>query len=237
MERGNAYTIFFALIICLISSSALTLVSKGLEAKRNFNIEIDRKKNVLKAFGVAIKGKKTNEIVNYYDKNVNEYVVNKNGDIIKDKKPSQIDPTKDIDLRPVFKGASSEINGYAVPVEGPGLWGPVKGYFALENDMNSVKGISFYSHKETPGLGGEIEAQWFTKNFIGKKIFDDKGDLRSVSIVKGAVKDAIPNASEHIYYVDGISGATMTSNMVTIFIKSSLQNFEPHFNKIRKGIK
>ena len=235
MDRGNAYTIIFALIICLVASSALTLVSKGLEPKKNFNIEIDRKKNVLKAFGVAIKGKKSNEIMTFYDENIDEYVIDKSGTTIEGKTPSEIDPVKEPDLKAVYKGSSAAVNGFAVPVEGPGLWGPMNGYLALENDLNTVQGISFYKHQETPGLGGEIEADWFTKNFVGKKIYDDAGVLKSIRVVKGAVEDAVADPKERQHCVDGISGATMTSDAVTKTIKNSLEQFEPHFQKIRKG--
>lgn len=236
MERGNTYTIFFAFIICLMSSSALTLVSKGLEEKKNFNVEIDMKKNVLKAFGMDTKGKKPNEIMDYYSKNIEEYVTDKSGNVVEGKKPSDIDPGKDKDLMPVFKGSSSAVTGYAIPITGPGLWGTMYGYLALENDVNTVKGISFYKHQETPGLGGEIEADWFTANFVGKKILDDNGKLRSIKVVKGAVKNVIPDPLEQRHFVDGISGATMTSDGVTFTIKSCLDIFEPHFNKIRKGL-
>ncbi len=236
MDRGNAYTIFFALIICLVASSALTLVSKGLEPRKNYNIEIDRKKNVLKAFGVDIKGKKSNDIMSFYNGNIEEYVIDKGGSKVEGKKPSEIDPVKDIDLQAVYKGSSDDVKGFAVPVVGPGLWGPMYGYIALENDLNTVKGISFYDHKETPGLGGEIAADWFTGNFTGKKICDDAGTLKSIRVVKGMVKDVINDPQEQRHYVDGISGATMTSDYVTVTIKSSLEIFEPHFQKIRKGL-
>jgi Na+-transporting NADH:ubiquinone oxidoreductase subunit C len=236
VDRGNAYTIIFALIICIVASSALTLVSKGLEPKKNFNIEIDRKKNVLKAFGVDIKGKKSNDIMNFYNSSIEEYVVDKGGNKIEGKKPSEIDPVKDVDLKAVYKGSSDEVTGFAVPVVGPGLWGTMYGYLALENDLNTIKGISFYRHQETPGLGGEIEAEWFTKNFAGKKICDDAGSLKSIRVIKGSVKDVVSDPLEQRHCVDGISGATMTSDGVTETIKSSLENFEPHFQKIRKGL-
>ncbi len=235
MERGNIYTIFFAFIICLISSSALTLVSQGLEEKKNFNIEIDMKKNVLKAFGMDTKGKKPNEIMDFYSGNIEEYVTDKSGSIVEGKKVADIDPVKDKDLQPVYKGSSNAVTGYAIPIIGPGLWGTMYGYLALENDLNTMQGISFYKHQETPGLGGEIEAVWFTKNFVGKKICDDNGRLRSIKVVKGAVKDVIPDPSEQKYYVDGISGATMTSDGVTLTIPSRSDMFAPHFNIIREG--
>ena len=63
------------------------------------------------------------------------------------------------------------------------MWGTLYGYFALSDDYDTVKGITFYDHKETPGLGGEVEKKWFQDNFIGKKIYNDYDDLVSITVV------------------------------------------------------
>ena len=44
----------------------------------------------------------------------------------------------------------------------------IYGFFALESDGNTVAGITFYDHGETPGLGAECEKPWFQNNFVGK---------------------------------------------------------------------
>ncbi len=220
MEKSNTYTIIFAVVLCLVSSTALTLLSKGLEPRKKFNLEIDKKKNVLKAFGIDIKGKKSNEIADLYDKNISE---------------SSITLSEDNSSATLYQATSEEYKGYAIPISGYGLWGMMYGYLALENDLNTVKGITFYKHKETPGLGGEIEAEWFQKNFVGKKICDSNGALKSIRVVKGAVADVIPNQSEQAHCVDGISGATMTSDGVTATLRDDLARYEPHFQKLRKG--
>jgi len=85
-------------------------------------------------------------------------------------------------------------------------------------DLNTVKGITFYKHGETPGLGGEIEKKWFQENFIGKKIFNDGGKLMSVSVAKG-------KAMDENHEVDGISGATITSKGVSDFLKNDLLRY------------
>ena len=105
------------------------------------------------------------------------------------------------------------------------------GYFAIEPDASTAKGITFYKHKETPGLGAEVDKDWFKNNFIGKKFIDDSGNLVSIEVIKGFVSDKDPNAK---HKVDGISGATVTGNGLTTLLKADLQKYEPYFAKIRK---
>ena len=124
------------------------------------------------------------------------------------------------------------VEGYIVPISGNGLWGMIYGYFALEPDLKTVKGIRFYNHQETPGLGGEIEKPWFTSQFPGKQILDEKGNLVSVTIEKG--KAAVKHPPEELpYYVDGISGATITGKSVNKFLKADLEKYEPYFSTLR----
>ena len=66
---------------------------------------------------------------------------------------------------------NNTVSGYSIPISGKGLWSTIYGYIALEPDGETVKGINFYQHGETPGLGGELEKEWFTSNYIGKKIY------------------------------------------------------------------
>ncbi|MCA9400056.1 MAG: NADH:ubiquinone reductase (Na(+)-transporting) subunit C, partial [Candidatus Omnitrophica bacterium] len=124
---------------------------------------------------------------------------------------------------------------YSFPIIGKGLWSTLYGYFALEPDAKTVRGITFYSHGETPGLGAEIEKDWFTSNFVGKNIWDEEEHrLKPVEVVKGKVSDKY-SGEEAEYYVDGISGATMTSKGVTAMIAKELKVYEPFFSKIRKN--
>jgi Na+-transporting NADH:ubiquinone oxidoreductase subunit C len=126
------------------------------------------------------------------------------------------------DYLPIFKSSLPETT--IIPISGKGLWSTLFGYFALDSDFNTVKGITFYDHKETPGLGGEVDKGWFQNNFIGKKIKDDKGNLVSVQVVKG-------KSGNNIHGVDGISGATITSRGVTDFLLRDLKKYAPYFNK------
>ncbi len=95
----------------------------------------------------------------------------------------------------------------------------------------TVKGITFYKHKETPGLGAEVDKDWFKNNFIGKKLTDKNGELVSIEVVKGYVSKTDPDA---LHKVDGISGATITGTGLTTFLKSDLEKYEPYFARVRR---
>jgi Na+-transporting NADH:ubiquinone oxidoreductase subunit C len=106
------------------------------------------------------------------------------------------------------------------------------GYFSIEGDGETVRGITFYQHGETPGLGAEVEAKWFQDNFVGKKIATAAGEFTSIGIVRGKVKDVVPDGQAP-HYVDGISGATITSKGVETFLKEGLKQYEPFSKRLR----
>ena len=117
-------------------------------------------------------------------------------------------------------------DAYVVPIDGYGLWDNMKGYVALETDLNTIKGITFYEHKETPGLGARVTEDWFKDQFKGKKILDDNGELVSITIAKG-------KATGGPHEVDGISGATLTGDGMNFFMKDDLARYEPYFKTLR----
>jgi Na+-transporting NADH:ubiquinone oxidoreductase subunit C len=198
-------------------------------------MEIERQKNVLKAFGFDCSGKGRSEISSLYNANIVERVSDTSGSILGGKKPSDIQKDESGRLLPLYTYQSdNEVQGHAIPISGRALWSRCYGYFALKKDLNEVLGITFYQHGETPGLGGEIEASWFQDNYKGKKILDSSGNLRSITIVKGQVS-SIPDRSVHIHSVDGISGATMTCDAVNSFLRSDLERYESLFTNLRKG--
>ena len=125
-----------------------------------------------------------------------------------------------------------EVKKYAFPISGKGLWSTIKGYMALEHDLATIAGVTFYEHGETPGLGAEVENDWFQNNFKGKKLLVD-GKRVPFEVVKGKVKDRYPQGSDHA--VDGISGATLTGNGVMKFLNAGMDRYEPYFTGLRKG--
>ena len=97
---------------------------------------------------------------------------------------------------------------WVFPVRGRGLWSTLKGFIALQSDFQTIAGLTFYEHAETPGLGGEVDNPGWKKLWIGKKVYGDEGEVE-IRVVKGDADASNP------YGVDGLSGATITSNGVT----------------------
>ena len=114
------------------------------------------------------------------------------------------------------------IQNYILPISGKGLWSTLFGFVSLSDDFKLVKGITFFQHAETPGLGGEVDNPNFQKQFIDKKIFDENNDLVSVKVVK-------PGMAKGDYQVDGLSGATITSNGLSNFLKEDLNRYKNFF--------
>ena len=107
-----------------------------------------------------------------------------------------------------------KINTLILPVRGYGLWGILYGYLAIKSDFNTVAGLEFYEHKETPGLGAEIDNPKWKALWKGKKIYQENGEV-SLKVIKGNVLASSDNIN---YEVDGLSGATLTCNGVTNLI-------------------
>lgn len=242
MRRTNAYTFIFMTITAVIAALVLSVASQSLKKKQQFNIETDMKKNILIAVGVMKDGKcfdGSPDVISCYKKNISSFAVDNKGGIKKDGVvPERLNPVKEMDKPedqrsyPVFaKKKDNKIVSYCVPVIGKGLWGTIFGYIAIGDDLNTVKGITFYKHIETPGLGSEIETDWFLKSYVNKKIFNKKNELVSVAIVKGKVDPASPNIEHE---VDGISGATLTCVGVNKLLKNSLTQYEPYFKSLKK---
>ena len=225
--RSDAYTIIFTMIISVILGLGLSATRDSLRERQLLNIELDIKKKILSVLGFEQTGDWTDkDVQSMYDNNINEIIISSAGEEVKENNASGQDTYKIYQSRD-----GNRVKGYAIPISGKGLWGTMYGYFAIEPDASTAKGITFYKHKETPGLGAEVDKDWFKNNFIGKKFIDDSGNLVSIEVIKGFVSDKDPNAK---HKVDGISGATVTGNGLTTFLKADLQKYEPYFSKIRK---
>jgi len=109
----------------------------------------------------------------------------------------------------------NEVAKFVLPIYGKGLWSTLYGFLALEGDTRTVAGITFYEHKETPGLGGEVDnANWKAK-WPGKEVYDDDWNV-DFEVIKGTVDANAPSAP---YRVDGLSGATITSRGVSSLVQ------------------
>ena len=136
-------------------------------------------------------------------------------------------------LLPVFcykeDESSDQISAYILPTYGNGLWNNIWGYIALEQDLKTIKGVSFDHVGETPGLGARITDKEIQSRYEGTQIYDG-GQLVSVTMVKGEGNTGL---NEH--QVDGMSGATLTADGINIMLMLYFERYEPYLNRIAEN--
>lgn len=230
MDRNsNTYTFIYAAVMVILVAAVLASAAMALKDRQNKNVEIEKKQNILASVNITSSAADAEKI--YAEKIKNQYVVNTKGEIVEGEDAFQIDlrkeKTKAAEERflPVFECQTESGIKYIFPMRGTGLWGPIWGFVSLNEDMNSIYGANFDHQGETPGLGAEISTQWFQETFKGKKIFDDSGNLVSVTVTKAGQEAP----EEHS--VDGISGGTITSKGLE---KMLLEDFNSYKEFLKK---
>jgi len=234
--HSNSYTLLYAAAISVITAVILTVASEGLKPLQQANVALDTKKNILRSVRMASNDRAT--IENTYNTNVREFVLNSAGEVIPDVSAKSVRLKDQVNKAPearqlplyVFSGEAGK-KYYVVPVYGVGLWGPVWGYLALEDDFNTVYGAYFDHKGETPGLGAEISEKAFQEQFQGKKIMSDQDQFVSVHVVKPTDKFTL--GDEH--RVDGISGGTITSRGVDAMLKNCIEPYLAYFETLRSS--
>jgi Na+-transporting NADH:ubiquinone oxidoreductase subunit C len=108
-----------------------------------------------------------------------------------------------------------EMDRLILPVRGAGMWSMLYGYIAIEPDMSTIAGMTFYEQNETPGLGDQIAAPQWLAGWRGKELYDHVG-TPLFAVAEGEVD---PSSAQAAYHVDGITGATVTGNAVTALIR------------------
>ena len=236
MQKDDRQLILFALAVCVTCSVLLSGVAAGLRDRQQREIELDRRINVLKAFGVETRddaGSRISaaDVDDIFADHIGEMALHaETGEEID---PEELDPRKvrtKEQLPLYYWHEDGERQRYAFPVSGAGLWSTIYGFLALDEDLATISGVTFYDHGETPGLGGEIERPWFQEQFQGKKLLKD-GDPVEMQTVKGGVESRYPEGNPHA--IDGISGATITGKGVTRFISEDFRRYNRFFGKIR----
>lgn len=195
--KGDAYTIGFAGVLGTVCALLLTGAASFTAPYRESNAKVEEIVNILTALGVPFEqGASAQELVDVYDRNVQEQ---QRGDLTL---YAYGPPGSD----------QSQAKAYALRFSGPGLWGPIEGFLALEPDLKTIRAITFYHQEETPGLGGEIAADWFKSQFAGKSIVSGAGEP---GIAIGGA--AGPNS------VNAITGATLTCDKLEAILDKVLQ--------------
>ena len=193
--KGSIYTLGYAGILGVVCSLLLTAVASVTAPMRTANAEAEETLNILTALQVPMpENASKKRLAEIREKNVRE------------------EERQEFIAYAYVGGAEGKVEAVAVRFAGWGLWGPMKGFLAVEADMRTIRGLTFYEQEETPGLGGKIDEPKFKKQFVGKKIVDETG--RPGIIIKGGKAENAQNE------VDAITGATMTCDKVREILTS-----------------
>lgn len=241
--NGNAYTIIYSTIIVVVVAAVLAFASLSLKSKQDANIKAETISQMLSAAQFFTKDECSamgnDKVLEEYSKNINRaFIINAQGDSVR----SLSTEVKNIQLQDNLKAQDKNIrtgknvelpvyvfnkNGKAItvmPCYGQGLWGPVWGYLAFDEDLKTFIGAYFDHSSETPGLGAKIKDDpSFRAEFIGKRAEFDSTPV--FEIVKGGAPKDQDNA------IDAITGATMTSKGLNAALNCWLAAYKPYFTK------
>lgn len=246
-------TITVTVLLCVVCSVIVSAAAVLLKPKQVANKDLDRKSNILAAAGINQPGKSVDELfaqitTKYVDLETGKFTTDVPAKY--DAKKAAKDPqlgkalTKDVDIASIKYQAkvmpvylvedAGQIQKVILPVHGYGLWSTLYGFLAIEGDLNTVIGLGFYSHAETPGLGGEVDNPNWKALWPGKKVYNDGSMQPALGLIKGAVDPSNPKAA---YQVDGLSGATLTANGVTNLVRfwMGANGYAPFLTNLKAG--
>lgn len=213
--NSNAYIITYSVVMVVIVAILLAVTSLSLQPIQQDNILNEKKTQIVKALG------ENPESVKYEDVIASASIINAEGKVIStDEKAvfEALGKLKDSFAAGEFPLFEAKNGCVVIPMTGNGLWGPIWGYVALEQDKNTVKGVVMDHQGETPGLGAEIAGDAHQAQYVGKQIFVD-GNLTGIIVKKGG---ATPGSLNE---VDAITGGTKTCDGVTAMFQNSLANY------------
>ena len=215
------------LVACIACAIIVSVTAVSVRPEQNLNVENEKKIKILAAAGIQ-----TDKVDEEFSKIKTVFVDFETDElVIIDPAYDHIKAASNPDLSTVIPKADdiavlkrrenigtiyvwideqNAIEKLVLPIRGYGLWGTLYGYLSLDSDLNTVRGIEYYDHKETPGLGGEVDNPNWKSDWYGKRIYNDDGSV-ALYVTKGA--------SSTDYEIDGISGATLTTNGVSNMIK------------------
>jgi Na+-transporting NADH:ubiquinone oxidoreductase subunit C len=253
MQRSPLYTILFATAVCVVCAVVVSSAAVSLKERQDINSALEKQRNVLIAAGLLGDEEKVSpeEIENRFATIRGVVIDLETGEEAPDIDPETFDQKKEATntatsrIAPVntalvkrlpdhalvylVQDDGGEIDMIILPVEGYGLWSTLYGFLALDADLETVRGITFYEHKETAGLGGEVDNPGWKAKWEGRKAFDEDG-LPTIEVIKGPAGAPV----EDPYRVDGLSGATLTARGVTNLVRFWLgeNGFGPLLEKL-----
>lgn len=234
--ESTRYTIAFAAVVCVVCALFVAVAAVGLQPRQAANQRLYIQKNVLLAAGLIQPGDDPSEreLAAFFERQVQARLVDlATGELVPedridartyDQRRARNDPAQSraAPVNPAgvarlpnyglayFVLRDGQVDQVVLPVEGLGMWGTIYGFVALDRDGNTVRGLTYYDQRETPGLGGEIGNPKWQALWRGRKSYDENWEAR-ITVIKGT---AGPPERDPLR-VDGLSGATVTSNAVT----------------------
>ncbi len=256
---STRYTVLFAAAISVACALVVAASAVGLRERQQTNALLYQQKNVLLAAGLIDPEEDLSrqEILDSFERNIRVRVIDlKSGELVPedkfdaktyDQRKARKDPALSFKA-PDNPAGVARLPNYAtvyqvvkaqgleqvvVPIEGMGMWGTMYGFLALDRDGNTVRGLTFYEQKETPGLGAEIASPQWQALWVGRQAYDPNW-VPKLGVIKGPAGP--PEKSPH--EVDGIAGATITSNGVTRVVRFWLSDdgYAPFLAKMRNGV-
>ena len=248
-QFSTQYTYRFSFALCLICSILLATAAVSLRERQAENMRLDKQKSVLMACNMV----KPDEAVSADQiREMFASITPKVIDLKTDTIAEGVDPaTFDTGAAPMVAAPNNtaqikemptqvqifevmkdgKVDMLVLPIFGKGLWGTLYGFLAVSEDTNTIEGITYYDHKETPGLGGEVDNPTWKNKWPHRQIYDESWDV-AIEVIKGAAG----SAAEDPHSVDGLSGATITSRGVTHMLDFWLgeEGFGPYLKTFRE---
>ena len=255
-------TLIVALVLSIVFSVVVSAAAVMLRPAQIQNQNLDIKTNILSSAGMLPEGASAETVeelferfeVRLVDLDTGEYVepsaVGVKDPMKYDMYKASSDPEMSTNIlssedqagikrRPnVAKVYTMSENGtvtrVVLPIHGYGLWSTLYGFISLEGDLNTIEGLGFYAHAETPGLGGEVDNPRWKKQWVGKEVYDGELSEPQIRLVKGGVS---ADAADKEHKVDALSGATLTSRGVQQLVNywMSDRGYAPFLQKLREG--
>lgn len=254
-KDSPGYIAGFALGVCLVCSLGVSAAAILLKDKQTENAKVAQQEKILDVAGLLRPGQdlSNSEVVAMFEQRLVPVLIDmKTGEVVSET-PDGSSPD-DYDMMDAAKAANSlppanaakvrfqptvgklyyliddkqEVQKLIIPIEGYGLWGFLFGYLALEADGETISGITYYKHGETPGLGGEVDNPVWKGSWKGKKAYKPNDPVPAIMTAKNASGE---------YEVDSLSGATITSRGVTNMMQFWLgeNGFGPFLQKVRQS--
>jgi len=258
MQRDSALgTIVTAAILCVVCSVVVSSSAVGLKSFQDANKKKFRQRNILEAAGYTADEIREQGVDELFKSIETQMIDLTTGQIATDidmekfdQRAAAKDPTGELSMeipaekqtfgfkqhekygRVYLMKEGDTLKKIILPIYGKGLWSTLYGFISLESDLTTVAGITFYEHKETPGLGGEVDNPKWKAMWPGKLVRDTVGDVK-IEVIKG---QTIAGSEDANHQVDGLSGATITSRGVSESVQYWLEDgYGPLLEKLKSG--